>query len=232
MRRLFHPARRLLRGLGLLLALPVLLTAGYFGLAAALLLWPANHPLPQPADPAAEAYLLDNGVHTDIVLPLDGQGTDWRSVFPLRHFAAPPAEAAYIAVGWGQREFYLTTPDWAALRPGTAWRALSGQGGTLVHVYLLRRDEVLRQARRLPVSAAGARALARHVLATVPQRADGAQVIAGARYGSRDAFFEASGRYTALDTCNTWTGRALREAGLPVSRWTPLAAMVVWHLPD
>ncbi len=50
-------------------------------------------------------------------------------------------------------------------------------------------------------------------------------------YGPRDAFFAANGQYTILETCNQWTGRALRLAGAPVAPWTPFSFLVTWNLP-
>ena len=49
--------------------------------------------------------------------------------------------------------------------------------------------------------------------------------------GDRDAFYVANGRYTIIDTCNQWTGRALRLGGAPVAPWTPFSFLVLWHLP-
>jgi hypothetical protein len=33
-----------------------------------------------------------------------------------------------------------------------------------------------------------------------------------------------------FETCNTWIGRGLRQAGVTVSRWTPFDFTVTWHL--
>jgi hypothetical protein len=50
-------------------------------------------------------------------------------------------------------------------------------------------------------------------------------------YGPRDIFYAANGRYTAIDTCNQWTGQALRAGGAPVAAWTPFSFLVLWNLP-
>ncbi len=59
----------------------------------------------------------------------------------------------------------------------------------------------------------------------------GRPVQAGHGYGDRDAFYVANGRYTIIDTCNQWTGQALRLGGAPVAPWTPFSFLVLWHLP-
>ncbi len=52
----------------------------------------------------------------------------------------------------------------------------------------------------------------------------------GARYrgyAGYDAFYEANGRYSAVRTCNAWTGDALRFAGVRVGWWTPFPVTVM-----
>jgi uncharacterized protein (TIGR02117 family) len=52
----------------------------------------------------------------------------------------------------------------------------------------------------------------------------------GRGYGGSDMFYEAVGPYSAVYTCNNWTGRALREAGVRVGVWTPLSQSIMWRL--
>jgi uncharacterized protein (TIGR02117 family) len=48
-------------------------------------------------------------------------------------------------------------------------------------------------------------------------------------YGARDAFYSAKGGYSALRTCNEWTGRGLRAAGVRMGIWTPLPwGVMLW----
>lgn len=200
----------------------------YLGAAFGLALIPGR-PVPPPDH--AEAYVVSNGVHTDLVLPVRGGPVDWATVFPPSHFPSMPPDTAYVAVGWGDREFYLHTPEWKDLTARRAFGALSGTGRTLLHVTWLRPGELGRRTWRLPLDNAGHEALARHIRASLAPDAHGRAVpVAGAHYGRVDAFFEARGAYDLFTTCNTWTGRALREAGVPVGPWTPFAPNVVCHL--
>jgi hypothetical protein len=47
-------------------------------------------------------------------------------------------------------------------------------------------------------------------------------------YDAYDAFYDARGHYSAVATCNAWTGDALRFAGVRVGWWTPFPATVMW----
>ena len=198
----------------------------YVAVACALMFWPANAKAP-PA-PELEAWVLSNGVHTDLVFPIHSAAIDWLQIFPLAHFEAVPPDAEFIAIGWGDREFYLNTPTWADLTASRAFGAMLGGNRALLHVTYLRRAQLRRGAYRLPLSEAQYKQLAAYVRATLPSGR--AVPIAGAHYGKDDAFYEAEGGYHLFETCNTWTGRALRHAGVSASRWTPVDFNVTWHL--
>ena len=120
------------------------LAAGlYVGAACALMLWPANAGAPaQP--PAVQAWVLSNGIHTDLVFPIRSATIDWPHLFPFAHFKAVPPDAEVIAIGWGDREFYLHTPTWADLTLPRALRALTGQHPAALHVSWLQRAQLAR----------------------------------------------------------------------------------------
>lgn len=208
----------------------VALVGLYVATAFALVMWPANAEPGHAPDKVAEvqAWVLSNGVHTDYVFPIRSATVDWLQVFPLSDFRAPPPDAEFVAIGWGDREFYLNTPTWGDLTAARAFGALSGGNRALMHVSYLRRAQLARGAYRLPLSEAQYARLVDYVRASLPQGR--ATAIAGAHYDSQDAFFEANGGYNLFETCNTWSGRGLRQAGVPMSRWTPFDFTVTWHL--
>ncbi|RYY81661.1 MAG: TIGR02117 family protein [Comamonadaceae bacterium] len=211
-----------------LLLVPLAVFAAYVGVASALMFWPTPRSEPVPVVPAVEGYVLSNGVHTDYVFPVRAGGVDWSKLFLPAQAPAVPADADYIAIGWGDRDFYLNTPTWADLTPGRAVGALLGGNRSLLHVTWLRRNELGADVWRLPLSAPQYARLVDHVRAALPRGQ--AVPIAGAHYGPRDAFYEALGSYHLFETCNTWTGRGLRDAGVPTGRWTPFDFTVVRHL--
>jgi uncharacterized protein (TIGR02117 family) len=218
---------RWLRRLALLLLLPFAGFALYVGVASALMIWPTA--APHPREPATiEAYVMSNGVHTDYVFPVRTAGIDWSQRFLPAQARAAPSDAEFIAIGWGDREFYLNTPTWADLTAARAFGALRGGNRALLHVTWLRRADLRGSVWRLPLSVPQYAALAGHVHAALP----GARAvpIAGAHYDGNDAFYEANGSYHLFETCNTWTGRGLRQAGVPMGRWTPFDFTVVRHL--
>lgn len=207
------------------------LVAAYFLTASALVLFPTHH---QPRDEpvVVQAFVYSNGVHTDLVFPINTQGVDWSQAFPAQHLAQAPHDAAYIAIGWGDREFYLNTPRWQDLTLSRALHALSGSGRTLLHVSYLREADLQNGMHALPLSARQYASLVNYVERALVRSSKGPGVnVPGQHYGAHDAFYEANGAYDLFTTCNAWVGRGLAQAGVKVSAWTPLASQVVWHLP-
>lgn len=212
-------ARGLRAGLGWL--------AVAFGLVALALafgaLVPANRGWTEP--PAGSADTVDifvetNGVHTGFVLPVFAAGVNWYDDFPITD-ADAALPATHVLVGWGSRDFYLNTPTWADLDWRVAARAAFGLDSSLLHIDHLANptEQVWRRPLRLTV------AQYRELAADIRRfRAPGAAI---AGYTSGDVFYPATGRYSAVHSCNEWMGARLRAAGVRTGRWTPLAADVM-----
>jgi len=217
-----------LRGLLIVLLAPLAAMLLYLGVAFALMALPVNrHDVQAPA--AVQAWVLSNGIHTDLVFPVRGHGMDWTLLFPPGHARAAPPDARYIAIGWGDREIYLHTPQWADLTVGRAVSAALGRNAALLHVSHLREAEVTGGAAyRLPLSQAQYERLVAYVRASLPR--EQARPVPGAHYARNDAFYEALGSANAFRTCNNWTGEGLRAAGVTVGRWTPFDFTVTAHL--
>jgi uncharacterized protein (TIGR02117 family) len=210
-----------------LLSLPLV----YEGVAFVLLLAPTGARQIESGQAAqVQAYVLSNGVHTDLVLPLQADGVDWSTYFPRSDFRAVSPKATYIAIGWGDRNFYLYTPQWKDLTASVALSAMLGRDSAVLHVSYLQTAD-LAGAYSLPLNSQQYQALQSYVLASLKTKGR-AEVVSGVHYDDNDAFYEASGRYNLFNTCNTWTGEALRQAGVKVSRWTPFDTLVTWYLPS
>ncbi|HEY0834949.1 MAG TPA: TIGR02117 family protein [Azospirillum sp.] len=196
--------------------------AGGFALAAFLL------PLvPVPGEPPAtegvEVFVCSNGVHTDLVLPATTAVMDWTAMLPRADFPLAPTDSTHLSFGWGDRAFYLETRHWSDLNPRTAWRALFGGGPTVMHVYHLRAPLGGGDCGRLVLGEGAYRRLVGFVRAGFRNE----RPILGASYSGDDRFYEATGTYSPVLTCNEWTARALRAAGVPMGVWAPLAGGVM-----
>lgn len=220
------PAARRWKSVLFIMASPPL---AYLLAALAGALIPAN-PGWRPPRQGISVFVLTNGVHTSIVLPAAAAGVDWRPLIRAEHLARPDLAGDYLAIGWGQREFYLKTPTWADLRPGVAFRALFGRGGTLLHVEHLRQPPTGRDSRQILVTPDQYRRLTRYILNSFRRLPDGQAVPVRGRFAI-ESYYEARVNYNLFRTSNEWTGAALRTAGIRVGIWTPFAQSVLMGFP-
>ena len=197
-------------------------------LVAALIgsLVPVNSGWNEPEN-GITVYLADNGIHSDVIMPVKAQGLDWAPLFPKGHFAAAPPDAGWIAFGSGERRVYLDTPTWWDIRPGTIWSALAG-GKRVMHVeYVSAPYYAVRQIRLRPEEYRRLWAALRADFALGP---DGKpQRIDHRGYGPADAFYQATGKANAVRTCNAVVANWLRLAGVKTSLWPPFAQGLLWR---
>lgn len=189
--------------------------AGYALAAVAGSAIPVNSGWKQAAA-GVRVYVIDNGVHTDLVLPVTAAGVDWRDLVKPGDLA-DPAQAArsHLAFGWGNRDFYLNTPSWSQVNVGRLLGALAGTGRSVLHVSHVPAPGAGPQMRSVLLAPEEYRRLAAYVRATF---GTGPSVHG---YAGHDAFYDARGGYSAISTCNQWTAGALRAAGVKMGAWTP-----------
>ena len=197
-------------------------------LAAALLgsLVPVNRGWEEP-EQGITIYIADNGIHGDIIMPAVAQGLDWRPLLPKRHFAAADPGAGWVAFGSGEERVYLETPRWQDIKPRTIWSALTG-GKRVMHVEWVRDPRyAAREIRLRPEEYRRLWAAIRADFAL--DRDSRPRHIEAPGYGCCDAFYWATGKASAVRTCNSWAANRLRLAGIETSAWPPFVQGLVWR---
>jgi uncharacterized protein (TIGR02117 family) len=165
------------------------------------------------------------------MVPAEAAGVNWHPLAPPAHLREPARAGPYLAIGYGNRNFYLDTPTWADLSLPTALSAAFGQGPGLVHVEHEPIPRPDADHRPITLSKDQYRRLAAHIRASFDIDAQGrSRPLLGHGYGPVDVFYEARGSYNAYRTCNEWTGEVLRRAGVKTGLWTPLSESIMWRL--
>ena len=197
-------------------------------LLAALLgsLMPVNRGWQEP-DRGIAIYLADNGIHADIIMPVAAEGLDWRPLLPKRDFAAPDPKARWVAFGSGEERVYLETPRWRDIKPKTIWSAIAG-GKRVMHVEWV--GDPAYAVRAIRLRPQEYRRLWAAVRSDFALDAKGRpQHLAHPGYGPADAFYRATGKASAVRTCNSWAADRLRLAGVKTSLWPPFVQGLVWR---
>ncbi|MEO6226174.1 MAG: TIGR02117 family protein [Sphingomicrobium sp.] len=168
-------------------------------------------------------FIVSNGVHADIIMPVSAEGLDWAPLFPARDFADLPPGAPWIAFGEGEERVYLETPRWRDIRARTIWSGLTG-GKRVMHVeYAGDPGPAARAIRLRPEEYRRLWTAIRSDLKGAPRHID------HPGYGCCDAFYRTNGRASALQTCNNWVAAELRLAGVKTSLWSPFVQGLVWR---
>jgi uncharacterized protein (TIGR02117 family) len=180
----------------------------------------------QPSADGIEIAVCSNGVHTDFVLPVKTAEVDWAAIFPPAHYPTDVTHFDYVGIGWGDLDFYRSTPAWRDFDTAVALRALTGLGPAALHVQYRPRPGATEDCRGVSVSAWQYQALADYIAATTALT----DAPAAPGYGATDLFYAARGHFNLFKSCNVWVGQGLKAASLPTGVWTPFSFQVLSHL--
>jgi uncharacterized protein (TIGR02117 family) len=220
-----HPlvriAAKTLRFSALILSSFVLIVLTYLLFAYLLARIPVDGESAQGSD--VTVYLLTNGVHTDIVVPAKSSLQDWTKEVKYADTRSNDTLNQYLAMGWGDKGFYLETPTWADLKASVAFKAATGLSTTAIHATFHNTLKLGDSCRKINITAAQYRKLIGYIKNSFQTDQNGhfMNIKTNANYGDTDAFYEAKGSYSMFHTCNTWVNNALKASGLKSCFWTP-----------
>jgi len=172
-----------------------------------------------------KVYLTTNGVHLDIILlveDLDPEFVDQLEIIEGSKF---------VAFGWGDKEFYINTPQWSDLTFPTAFKALFLRSQTAMHVTCYKQSYF--SWRSVEMCAWQVDNLLTYISDSFKKDVHGKiKKIEISGYAYNDIFFESTGSFSIFKTCNVWTNTALKRSGIETSVWSPFDFGVLYHLPE
>lgn len=171
---------------------------------------PMVEPMAHDGVPTARIYLVGHGWHAGLV---------------IRHSDLPESlwpeandfpQAEYLEVGWGDHDYYQTRdPGWwttlkAALLPTQSVLHVVGFNSPPTTYFAA--SEVI----EISVTDTGIEQLTKYIHnAFVRENPQATAALGPGLYGESH-FYPARESFHLFNTCNAWTARALRSAGLPV----------------
>jgi uncharacterized protein (TIGR02117 family) len=185
-----------------------------------------------PTDNGVEILVGTNNVHTEIIMPAANEYYDWRELIPFDHFYGVDTSYRYIALGWGDKGFYINTPTWDDLDLGIAFKALFLPTEAALHVtYIIRPPLFSPDYVRLRINENQYQNLINFILPYFRIDEEGAVIpIPEAAFLHNENFFEALDQYTLFNTSNNWTNRALKRTGIRTALWSPLDTPIMSQL--
>lgn len=174
----------------------------------------------EQADGEIDVYILSNGVHTDIVVPVKTEVINWHSFLDPTLPKNNCTDARYIAFGWGDRGFYLETPTWADLRFSTAFKAAFFLSTSAMHVTYHDELKVGKFCKHTKIKRENYEKMVAHIKKSFAVDKNLPDWLASAHYNDNDAFYAANGTYSIFYTCNSWANQTLKAGHLPACLWT------------
>jgi hypothetical protein len=198
------------RALTMARGLVPILAAAALGLTAGLWTW-TRPGAPVAGGPAAvEVHVVDNGFHTDLILPRTALTA---RPGPLADAVAALPPGDWIRVGWGDARFFPDLRPIEERLPDGA-RAFFAPGNA--SVVMLDPEPGPPRAGRivaLDLDAGAAAALAARIEAGLQLQAGAAQVVL-VRPGDDARFLAGRETFSILRLCNHWTAAVLNAAGV------------------
>ena len=169
------------------------------------------------------AYILTNGVHTDLVVPIKSAEIDWSKEILFQNTISKRTDFNYLSIGWGDKGFYLDTPTWADLKVSTAFKAAFWLSESALHCTFYDKMTESKDCKKIMLTNAEYLSLIDFIQTKFDRNAQGKPILikTEAVYSKNDAFYDAKGSYSFLNTCNTWANKGLKVAGQKAAIWTP-----------
>lgn len=176
-------------------------------------------------------YIYTNGVHTDIVMPVKNDLHDWSAKIPFANTTSKKTDYNYVGIGWGDKGFYLDTPTWADLKFSTAVKAAFWMSESAMHTSFYKTMTEASDCKKIMISKKQYQDLVKFIDSKFDRDTNGNYILIPTKavYSDNDAFYDAKGSYSFLNTCNTWANDALKAAGQKAAWWTPTDYGIFLH---
>lgn len=232
LKNILSTIKSLVRFVGNFILGTCILLVVYLLFAFIFTLIPSNMFSKQP-ETGITIYIKSNGVHTDLVLPTENKFYNWSEHLPPEEFGLLSAENSWTAFGWGDKGFYLNTPEWADLKVSTALDAITPfVGGSAMHIthYEVAPKEN-KYTKKIMITDAQYLVLCDYIYKSFSRdEKENFILIPGHHYNGRnDNFYEAGGDYNLFQTCNNWTNSGLKTAGVKTALWAPFDKCILYH---
>ena len=177
-----------------------------------------------------EIFIKTNGVHTDILVPIKNEIKDWTSQIKFKQTKSKDSIMNFIAFGWGDKGFYLNTPQWSDLKVSTAFKAATGLSTTAMHTTFYKTMTENSSCKKIKISNENYKILTTHISTSFKKDVNqNFEWISGFSYGENDTFYNANGSYSLFKTCNTWANSILKQSNQKAAFWTPYDCGIFCH---
>ena len=172
-----------------------------------------------------QTYVASHGWHTALIVPAADLNRQIPGLEPS--FGAIPA---YYEIGWGDAGFYQAKTVTASL----ALRAAFYSSATVVHISTVPISPYQSfphsQIVSLPLSQEQFDQMSRFIASSMTHDDRGKVTPLGRGIYGDSRFYPGTGHYSVINTCNKWTAKGLRSAGVEISPWSKFSSKSVMRV--
>jgi len=174
-----------------------------------------------------EIYISTNGVHTNIILPAKTDFLNWGEYLQIN------GSYKYFEFGWGDKEFYLNTPTWDDLEISTAIKAAFLPTKTIMQVSGYKQiPQISKKTVKIIANDVQFQKITTFVAGSFKQNGKNRtiKITPNSKYSFNEKFYQANGTYHLFNTCNNWTNKGLKQAGIKNALYATFDKSVMYHL--
>ncbi|MFH7028623.1 MAG: DUF2459 domain-containing protein [Heteroscytonema crispum UTEX LB 1556] len=173
----------------------------------------------------------NTGIHSNIIIPTNNHIYDWHNYLSIDTVGIDAAkDYKYLSFGWGDRAFYMSTPNLANLRFSTTFKALFLPTPSVMYVKGYQLIPDYSEVKCIAINQKDYLQLIKFIQGTFQVNANKEKIRLGNGHTDNAGFYAAKGSYSILNNCNSWTAEALRKANINTPLWDGLSSAILFHL--
>lgn len=173
----------------------------------------------------------NTGIHSNIIVPTENRVFDWHQYLSIDEIGIDNTKSYnYLSFGWGDRDFYMSTPSLANLKLSTTFKALFLPTPSVLYVKGYQIIPNYLEVKCIKINQTDYFQLINFIESTFQLDANGRQIRLGNGHTDNAGFYAAKGSYSILRNCNSWTAEGLRKADINTPLWSGLSSAIMLHL--
>ncbi|MBD2605254.1 TIGR02117 family protein [Scytonema hofmannii FACHB-248] len=173
----------------------------------------------------------NTGIHTNIIVPTENKVFDWHKYLSIDEIGIDNAtNYNYLSFGWGDRDFYMSTPSLANLKLSTTFKALFLPTPSVLYVKGYQTIPNYLEVKCIKINQTDYLQLINFIESSFQLDANGRQIRLGNGHTDNAGFYAAKGSYSILRNCNSWTAEGLTKADINTPLWSGVSSAIMFHL--
>jgi uncharacterized protein (TIGR02117 family) len=173
----------------------------------------------------------NTGIHSNIIVPTENRVFDWHKYLSIDGIGIDNAKNYnYLSFGWGDRDFYMSTPSLVNLKLSTTFKALFLPTPSVMYVKGYQIIPNYLEVKCIKINQNDYWQLTNFIESSFQVDANGRKIRLGNGHTDNAGFYAAKGSYSILRNCNSWTAEGLRKADVNTPLWSGLSSAIMLHL--